>query len=172
VSRNLPRRIGAVTLGALVLVAVLVAALVVLTDRSAGAADGGACETVVVSVDWDRSRAETVTGVVVRVRFPRGLSLPVNGATGSAQERVEVLSGTDGGLFDAIPRDGDGDGVADVINVGLIRKGSAPGPFAKIRFDCAAGTASRKASDFSCTSDVADETGSVPSSCRVAIAGG
>lgn len=159
------------TIGALVLVAVLVMALVVLTDRSADAAGAaGACETVLVSVDWDQTRAETVTGVVVRVRFPRGLALPVNAATGSAQERVEVLSGTDGGLFDAIPRDGDGDGVADVINVGLIRKGSAPGPFAKIRFDCAAGAAPRKASDFSCTSDVADETGSVPSSCRVAIA--
>ena len=170
VHRNDPRRIGFVALVALALVVVSIAVLALLTARSEAAGSAIGCETVVVSVDWDRTRAEKVSGVVVRVRFPRGLEIPADPSTRSAQERVEVLAGTEGGLFDAIPRDDDGDGTADVINVGLIKRDIAPGAFARIRFDCAAGAASRAASDFSCTSDVADDTGSVPSSCRVARA--
>ena len=48
---------------------------------------------------------------------------------------------------------------------------TAQEPFARLRFDCAPGMAPAKAAELTCVSDVADETGSVPSSCSVTLAG-
>lgn len=164
-------RAGAVALGALVFVILLVASLAFLTRR-ADAATAGTCEPVVVSVDWDHRRAEKVSGVVVRVNYPRSLEMPSKGNPDSSKDRVELLTGTSGGLFDAVPRDSDQDGRKDVLSIGLITQGIGSGPFARLRFDCAPGMAPAKAAELTCVSDVADETGSVPSSCSVTIAGG
>lgn len=162
-------RIGVVALGALLVAIALALTLALLTGRSEAAA-AGACEDVVVSVDWDHGRAETVSGIVVRVGYPASVAMPAQGEPRSAKERVRLLVDGSGGLFDAVPRDGNRDGRDDVVSVGLIRQGIASGPFARLRFDCAPGAPSRTASDFTCVSDVADQSGSVPSSCRVALA--
>lgn len=162
-------RAGVVALGAILLVVVLALTLALLTGRS-HAADTPACKSVVVSVDWDHGRAEKVSGVVVRVGYPASLAMPAQGEPRSAKDRVQLLTSTSGGLFDAVPRDADQDGREDVVSVGLITQGIASGPFARLRFDCVAGSSSALASDFSCVSDVADESGSVPSSCSVAVA--
>jgi hypothetical protein len=161
-------RVGVVAAGALLLVLFLVLSLAYVSRR-AEAATGG-CETVVVRVDWDRRRAEKVSGIVVRVGYPRSLEMPSSGNPDSSKDRVELLTGTSGGLFDAVPRDGDHDGRKDVVSIGLITQGIGPGPFARLRFDCAPGMAPAKAAELTCTSDVADDSGSVPSSCSVASA--
>ena len=164
-------RVGVVAVGALVLVILLVLSLAYLTRRAEAATLRG-CQTVVVSVDWDHRRAEKVSGVVVRVTYPGSLEMPSSGTPDSSKDRVELLTGTSGGLFDAVPRDSDQDGRKDVLSIGLITQGIGSGPFARLRFDCAPGMAPAKAAELTCVSDVADETGSVPSSCSVTIAGG
>ncbi|MBY0279084.1 hypothetical protein K2Z84_27440 [Candidatus Binatia bacterium] len=162
-------RVGAVALGALLFVLVLVLSLAYVARRAEAAIDRG-CESVVVSVDWDRSRAARVSGVVVRVGYPASLEMPSSGNPDSSKDRVALLTGTSGGLFDAVPRDSDHDGRKDVVSIGLITQGIGPGPFARLRFDCAPGMAPAKAAEITCTADVADESGSVPSSCSVALA--
>lgn len=124
--------------------------------------------TVVVSVDWSRARAEKVAGVVTRIQYPSSLELPADDR-GSAKARATLLTGTSGGLFDAVRKDTDQDGRSDLVSVGLITAGIAPGPFVRLRFDCRAGAAAPAAADFSCAPDIADEAGSVPSSCSVAL---
>lgn len=138
--------------------------------RRAEAATKAGCVSVVVSVDWDHERAEKVSGVVVRVGYPASVVMPSSGAPDSSKDRVELLTGTSGGLFDAVPRDSNQDGRRDVVSIGLITQGIGSGRFARLRFDCAPGMASAKASEFTCVSDVADDTGSVPSSCSIALA--
>lgn len=150
-----------------VLVSALALAWAVVPSATAAS---GACESVVVTVDWDQQRTEKVSGVVVRVGYPASLRMPARGEPASAKDRVELLTGTSGGLFDAVPRDSDHDGRDDVVSVGLITQGIGEGPFARLRFDCAAGTGGAKASDFTCVADVADANGAVPSSCSVALA--
>lgn len=162
-------RVGVVALGALLLVLVLALSLAWVARRAEAAADRG-CESVVVSVDWDHGRAAKVSGVVVRVGYPRSLEMPSSGKPDSSKDRVALLTGTSGGLFDAVPRDSDHDGRNDVVSVGLITQEIGPGPFARLRFDCAPGMAPAKAGEITCTADVADESGSVPSSCSVALA--
>jgi hypothetical protein len=138
--------------------------------RPAAATTPPACASVIVSVDWDHGRAEKVSGVVVRVRYPGALDVPLDkGRPGSAQDRVQLLTSASGGLFDAVPRDSDADGRMDVLSIGLITQGIPSGKFARIGFDCAGGVAKVGASDFSCVSDIADEAGAVPSSCSVAV---
>jgi hypothetical protein len=139
--------------------------------RPAMAATSRACASVIVSVDWDHDRAAKVSGVVVRVRYPGSLDVPLDEKRpGSAQDRVQLLTSASGGLFDAVPRDSDGDGRKDVLSVGLITQGISSGTFARIGFDCTSDIVRAKASDFSCVADIADEAGSVPGSCSVAVA--
>lgn len=159
-----------VALGALVLVMLLVLSLAYLTGR-AEAATGDGCGAFVVSVDWDHRRAEKVSGVVVRIGYPGALEMPSSGTPDSSKDRVELLTGTSGGLFDAVARDSDQDGRRDVLSIGLITQGIGPGKFARVRFDCVAGMAPARADQLTCVSDVADDTGSVPSSCSVASPG-
>lgn len=158
-----------VALGALPFVGGLVLALAYLGNGAEAATSGG-CVSVVVSVDWDHKRTEKVSGVVVRVGYPTSVVMPSQGNPDSAKDRVQLLTGTSGGLFDAVPRDSNQDGRKDVVSIGLITQGIGSGPFARLRFDCAPGMASATVSEFSCVSDIADETGSVPSSCSVALA--
>ena len=138
-------------------------------DRAEAAASAR-CESVVVTVDWDHRRTEKVSGVVVRVGYPASLVMPSQGHPDSSKDRVQLLTGTSGGLFDAVPRDSDQDGRKDVVSVGLITQGIGSGRFARLDFDCAPGMAPPRASDFACVSDVADDAGGVPSSCSVALA--
>jgi hypothetical protein len=149
---------------ALVLVALALAA------PAAGRAEAE-CRQVTVSltVTWDPDRAETVSGVVTRLRYPAALELPTEPGSESAKARVETRTGTSGGLFDALRKDTDGDGAGDLLNVGLVTQGIRPGEFVRVRFDCRAGDATPAASAFTCTPDVADESGAVPATCSVRI---
>lgn len=147
--------------------AVVATTALLLVAGHAGAVPQGGCPPVVVTVDWDSRRAETVSGVVVRVSYPPSLDMPASGKPVSAKDRVELLGGTSGGLFDAVPRDSDGDGRTDLLSIGLVTRGIPSGRFARIRFDCAAGPAAASTPKLGCVSDVADDTGSVPSSCSV-----
>lgn len=144
-------------------------ALVALSTPSAAAEPAGGCTPfdAVVVVSWDRDRAATVSGVVTRIRFPAALDVATDPADGSAKGAVELLTGTAGGLFDALVKDSDGDHAGDVLSVGLITSGIGPGSFAKVRFECRPGVAAVATDAVSCTADVADESGSVPSTCTV-----
>jgi len=123
--------------------------------------------SVVVSVGWDRERAEKVSGVVTRLRYPASLTVPSDPSDRSAKARVELLTGTSGGLFDALDKPGD---TGELLNIGLITAGIGAGPFARIRFDCRPGAAVPAASDFGCVADVADQAGTVPATCSVTVA--
>lgn len=144
----------------------------VATARAAAPDATGACTRVdaEVSVQWDRDRAEKVPGVVVRVRFPASLDVPTDATKrNSAQDRVKLMTDTEGGLFDAVKNAGSADGT-DRLSIGLITTGIGPGPFARIHFDCKPGAVQPDASEFSCVADVADEAGNVPATCTVTLA--
>lgn len=145
-----------------------------IADARAAASDARAgCTRVdaAVSVEWDHDRAETVSGVVARVRFPDSLDVPTDPKKrNSAQQRVELTTGTTGGLFDAVKNPGSADGGSELLSIGLINKGIEPGSFVRIHFDCKPGSAQPAATDFSCVADVADESGNVPAKCVVSLA--
>lgn len=151
----------------------LLAGLLLLAGATVPPAGAAAtCEHVdaVVTVQWDRDRASTASGVVARIQYPASLDVATDPKDGSARARVTLLTSTPGGLFDALKKDTDGDGAANVLSVGLITAGIAPGPFARIRFDCRPGSTAPPAAALSCVADVADESGTVPSTCSVSIA--
>lgn len=141
--------------------------------RAAASDATGACTRVdaAVSVQWDRDRAEKASGVVARVRFPASLDVPTDATKrNSAQGRVELTTGTAGGLFDAVKNIGAAEGGSDLLSIGLITTGIGPGSFVRIHFDCKPGAAMPEASEFSCVADVADEAGNVPATCVVTLA--
>ena len=147
--------------------------LPVATARAAASDPQGACTRVdaAVSVQWDRDRAEKVSGVVARVRFPASLDVPTDATKrNSAQARVKLTTETTGGLFDAVKNAGAGDGGTDLLSIGLITTGIGPGSFVRIHFDCKPGATQPAASEFSCVADVADEAGNVPATCVVTLA--
>lgn len=150
-----------------------IAGTILVLGSTVAATPAHGCEqaTVTLTVTWDRSRAETVSGVVARLSYPPALDVPVDDR-GSAQGRVENRTGESGGLFDAVRKDTDGDGKGDLLNVGLITEGIAPGDFVRIRFDCRPGTELPPKTAFRCTPDVADEAGKVEATCSVAVAAG
>lgn len=149
--------------------AVVLAAVAVAAPVTARADAGCRQVTVDLTVTWDPDRAETVSGVVTRLRYPAALELPTRPGTESASARVETRTGTAGGLFDALRKDTDGDGAGDLLNVGLITQGIRPGEFARVRFDCRPGASTPSAAAFACTPDVADESGAVPAQCSVEV---
>ncbi|MEW6270345.1 MAG: hypothetical protein AB1689_13730 [Thermodesulfobacteriota bacterium] len=147
----------------------IVAALAAAAPTAARAEAGCRQVTVSVTVTWDPQRAETVSGVVTRLHYPAEVDLPTEPGSQSAKERVETRTGTSGGLFDALRKDTDGDGAGDLLNVGLITQGIRPGEFVRVRFDCREGDAMPAATAFTCTPDVADESGAVPATCTVRV---
>lgn len=142
-----------------------------LAVAPAARAEERRCERLeaVVTVTWDTDRAETVAGVVTRVKYPSSLDLPVDDERASAKSRVTLLTTSKGGLFDAVKNAGAGDGGGDMVSVGLISATIAPGAFARIRFDCRSDATIPEASAFACVADVADQTGSVPATCKVGL---
>jgi hypothetical protein len=123
---------------------------------------------VTVSIDWNHTLDRTAQGVVVRLAYPEGLVLAKD-ETGSARKLVRRLAAGDGGLFEAMPGDTDGDGVDDRVNIGLVTEKIAPGSFAEIRFACRPGASAPKASEFACEPQVSDSLGSVDATCAVTV---
>lgn len=124
-----------------------------------------------VSVEWDADRAERVSGVVARIRFPNSLDVPTDPTKrNSAQQSVELTTGTTGGLFDAVKNPAASEGGTELLSIGLINEGIGPGSFVRIHFDCKPGATQPAANDFSCVADVADEAGNVPAKCVVTLA--
>jgi len=147
--------------------------LAVADTRAAASGAKVGCTRVdaAVSVEWDHDRAEKVSGVVARVRFPDSLDVPTDPSKrNSAQQRVELTTGTTGGLFDAVKNPAASGGGSDLLSIGLINKGIGPGSFVRIHFDCKPGATQPAANDFSCVADVADEAGNVPAKCVVTLA--
>jgi hypothetical protein len=137
----------------------------------AASAERAGCSRAVAtaSVAWDRDLAPASQGVVVRIAYPPSVDVPVADGSRSPAARVENRTGAGGGLFDSVRKDGDGDGRPDLVNVGLIAASIPPGEFASVRFDCVA-AAPPRATDFSCTAEVAGGRGPIPATCAVVLA--
>jgi hypothetical protein len=116
-----------------------------------------------VVVDWE-SPGLAVQGVVARVRFPSSLGLEKK--SGSISGAVENATGVDGGLFDATVRDSNGDGVDDLVTIGLVGSDIPAGRFATVRFQCREAVP-QESIELSCALEAASSKGEVPGSCRV-----
>jgi hypothetical protein len=128
----------------------------------AGAESPCTTRSATVLIEWE-SPGFPVQGVVARVSLPPGLRLDREKGKGRAAEN---LTGLDGGLFDAVPRDSNGDGADDLVTIGLVASDIPKGRFATMRFECDAG-APTKGGEVSCTLEAAGAQGDVPGSCRV-----
>ena len=150
-------------------IALLLAAL----PGTSRAAEANCHEVVAtVKVAWAGDRGLRAAGVVTRVGFPPTLRLPVEKGSASVAARTERLGPTQGGLFDAIVRDSDGDGRQDRVNVGLVTSGIPAGDFVRIRFECTQGAAPPAPGDFSCVAEVSDGSLPVDATCSVEVASG
>ena len=116
-----------------------------------------------VVVDWE-SPGLAVQGVVARVRFPSSLGLEKK--SGSISGAVDNATGVAGGLFDATVRDSNGDGVDDVVTIGLVGSDIPAGRFATVRFQCREAVP-QESIELSCALEAASSKGEVPGSCRV-----
>ena len=99
------------------------------------------------------------------------LDIPGTGNQSTVLARVTNLSGASG-LFSAGDQDSDQSGTDDLLSVGMISTASAvaPGTFARVVFDCAAGQRAPTAADFSCTPDVSSLFGTtIDATCSVAL---
>jgi hypothetical protein len=143
-----------------------------LAEERAAAAGRTACResSVTVSVAWDRQLEPAAQGVVVGLTYPEGLLLAPD-ESGSAKDSVRRLGSGDGGLFEAIPVDQDGDGVDDRVNIGLVSEGISPGPFARVRFACRPDAAAPEEAAFACEPQVAGARGEIASTCDVELGG-
>lgn len=141
---------------------------------TATAAAGCTSATVTVTTTYQaQSAPDFIAGVTAMLRYPGTLlDLPGTGNQSSVLARVTNLSGASG-LFSAGDQDSDQSGTDDLLSVGLISTGSAvaPGPFARIVFDCVPGQRAPTVDDFSCAPDVSSLFGTtVDATCAVSVA--
>jgi len=130
------------------------------------------CQFATVTVSIAFASAAAVSGVTAALDYPPALAtIPGSGSEPSVLARVTNLTGIGNGIFSAGDGDSDGDSLDDRLSAGMVfLSGAIPaGPFADVRFDCAAGDAPL-ASDFACTLDASDGNGDpVAGSCSVKI---
>lgn len=129
---------------------------------------------VTATVGWNASTFPQVSGAAVRVDYvPSLASLPGSGASDEVRARVTNLTGIGDGLLEATDRPRAGSSSDDQTSVALVSLGQpiAPGPFARIRFDCVAGAAEPAAGDFACAAEAAAFDGSPvsPASCTLTV---
>lgn len=129
---------------------------------------------VTATVGWDVGTFPQVSGTAVRVDYmPSLATLPGTGASDVVRARVTNLTGITDGLLEAADRPRPGSTSDDQVSVALVSLGApiAPGPFARIRFDCVAGAAEPTAGDFACAAEAAAFDGSPvsPASCVPAV---
>lgn len=129
---------------------------------------------VTATVGWNAASFPQVSGAAVRIDYMPSLSiLPGTGAGDEVRARVTNLTGIGDGLLEAADRPRPGSDSDDQVSVALVSLGQsiAPGPFARIRFDCVAGAAIPTAGDFACTAEAAAFDGSPvsPASCALAV---
>jgi cysteine-rich repeat protein len=112
-----------------------------------------------VAVPYDELRVPGLAGLQLQVRYPGAISYPGSGVT---TDTTRVTDLTPLGAFLA-PNDRDlsGDGTDDTFQITYARTDTfPPGDFARVLFDCVAGSGVRPA-DFTCTVvDATDPMGS------------
>ncbi len=136
---------------------------------------GPACQqgdmiTITITIAYDDVSFPDVTGVTTTIAYPAGLDVPGN-QSGTDQSRAMNLTGTGGGFFNVSDQDANGDNIDDQVVVGLVStQAVAPGDFASVTFDCAEGTTVPTAGSFTCTADLATNSGTdvTGDSCNVA----
>lgn len=129
---------------------------------------------VTATVGWNAGAFPQVSGTAVRIDYTPSLaSLPGTGAGDEVRARVTNLTGIGDGLLEAADRPRPGSTSDDQASVALVSLGQpiAPGPFARIRFDCVAGAAAPGAGDFACAAEAAAFDGSPvsPASCTLSV---
>ena len=140
-----------------------------------GTASAG-CTTATLTITTSyqaQSAPDFIAGVTTMIHYPGTLlDIPGTGNQSTVLARVTNLSGASG-LFSAGDQDSDQSGTDDLLSVGMISTASAvaPGTFARVVFDCAAGQRAPTAADFSCTPDVSSLFGTtIDATCSVALA--
>ena len=138
------------------------------------AAAGCSTATLTVTTSYQAQAApDFIAGVTTMIHYPGTLlDIPGTGNQSTVLARVTNLSGASG-LFSAGDQDSDQSGTDDLLSVGMISTASAvaPGTFARVVFDCAAGQRAPTAADFSCTPDVSSLFGTtIDATCSVALA--
>ena len=137
------------------------------------AAAGCSTATLTVTTSYQAQAApDFIAGVTTMIHYPGTLlDIPGTGNQSTVLARVTNLSGASG-LFSAGDQDSDQSGTDDLLSVGMISTASAvaPGTFARVVFDCAAGQRAPTAADFSCTPDVSSLFGTtIDATCSVAL---
>ena len=139
-----------------------------------GTASAG-CTTATLTITTSyqaQSAPDFIAGVTTMIHYPGTLlDIPGTGNQSTVLARVTNLSGASG-LFSAGDQDSDQSGTDDLLSVGMISTASAvaPGTFARVVFDCAAGQRAPTAADFSCTPDVSSLFGTtIDATCSVAL---
>jgi len=130
---------------------------------------------VTATVGWNTTTSPQVSGTTVRVDYmPSLATIPGTGASDPVRARVTNLTGIEDGLLEAADRPRAGSSGDDQVSVALVSlvQPIAPGPFARVRFDCVAGGTEPSAGDFSCAAEAAAFDGSLvsPASCTLTIA--
>jgi len=138
------------------------------------AAPGCAQADVTATVGWNAATFPQVSGVEVRIAYnPALVGLPGSGATVEVRARVSNLTGLTDGLFEVNDTSRVVGTPDDLARVGLVSltQPIAPGPFARVRFDCAGGPQVPDAGDFSCVLAAAGFDGApvTPASCTLAV---
>ncbi len=126
--------------------------------------------TIIIAIAYDDVSFPDVTGGTTSVQYPAGLDVPGN-QSGTDQSRAMNLTGTSGGFFNISDQDSNGDNVDDQVVVGLVgTQVISPGNFASVTFDCAADATVPAVGSFTCTPDLATNSGTNVSgaSCNVA----
>lgn len=124
---------------------------------------------VTVAVNFSAQDFPDVAGVTVGLQYPTSLSIPGFGNDPSVLARVTNLTSVQGGLFSVGDQDAN-----SLLNIGLISISSAipPGPFARVRFDCAQGSTLPASGAFTCTIDASTSGGNTvsPTQCAITVA--
>jgi len=130
--------------------------------------DGVVClpEGIVANVALDYNLRVTgpLLGMFVDLGYPPGLSIPGSGTAASVRDRVTALV-SEGVRFIPSDQDANGDAIDDrvrmLLSANSVDRPVAPGPVARIRFDCEPGREFRP-SDLQCALDsVSDSAGGV-----------
>jgi len=151
-------------------------AVAAVPTGTTGGPSGCRTAEVTATVGWDTAAFPQVSGSAVRIHYPPAmLSLPGSGASEALRARVANLTGIADGLLEASDGPRQGSAVDDLASVALVSltQPIAPGPFARVTFDCVAGATTPSAGDFSCTTEAASFDGSpvAPASCTLAVEG-
>jgi len=132
---------------------------------------GQTCTTVTstVTVTYSATDFPSVSGITAMLNYPGGaVNIPGTGNDPTVLAKIDNLTGVNG-LFSA--GDQDGDPNASSLNIGLVSIGATipPGNFARVHFDCNAGTSAPTAAQFTCSASGSTSVGGDVSGIQCAV---